>query len=142
MALSATQRLDIQADLAIGAAEDVFTNDELDRLYARASNDYNLTVYYGYRQLLADANKFHDYTLANASVKRSQMRAHLRDMVNFWAEESRGTANQVRIVGGLRIPPQRSDYPDDMRRDLDTDRYRTDSNQTNRRSRYEVNRGL
>ena len=142
MALTATQRLDMQGDLAIGAAEDVFTNDELDRLYERAGNAYNLAVYYACRQLMMDAAKFYDYTIANASVKRSQLLKQLKDMTEFWQGEAQGKANQVMIVGGLRIPPQRSDYPDGMRRDLDTDRYRTEVSSRNKRSRYEVNRGL
>jgi hypothetical protein len=142
MALSTTQRADMQADLAIGSAEDVFTNTELDRLYERASNDYNLGVYLAWRQLMADAAKFHDYTIANASVKRSQLYDHIKKMVDFWQDEARGTANQVMIVGGLRIPPSRPDMPDDMRLDTRTDRYEPSANSRNRRSRYEVNRGL
>ena len=142
MALTTAQRTDIQADLAIGAAEDVFTNDELDRLYERASSAYNLAVYYGYRQLLADAAKFHDYTVANSSVKRSQLYDHIKKMVDFWEGESQGKANQVMIVGGLKIPTQRPDMPDDMRRDTRTNRYVTGSTSSNRRSIFDVNRGL
>lgn len=140
MALTVTLRTDMQADLAIGAAEDIFTNDELDRLYERAADSYNLAVYYGFRQLLADANKFHDYQLANATVKRSQMRDHLKDMVEFWEKESQGKANQVMIVGGLKVPTQRPEMPIDLRRDTRTNRYVADG-QENRRSQYEVNRG-
>lgn len=131
----------MQADLAVGAAQDIFTDDELDRLYERAASDYNLAVYYGFRQLLADANKFHDYQLANATIKRSQMRAHLKDMVDFWSEEARTTANQMLIVGGLKVPTQRPDMPIDLRRDTRTNRYVAGSSST-RRSQYEVNRGL
>ena len=131
----------MQADLAVGAAQDIFTDDELDRLYERAASDYNLAVYYGFRQLLADANKFHDYQLANATIKRSQMRAHLKDMVDFWSEEARTTANQMLIVGGLKVPTQRPDMPIDLRRDTRTNRYVAGGSST-RRSQYEVNRGL
>ena len=127
MALSADQLTDMQGDLGIDATESVFTDDELDRLYERASSDYGVAVYYGYRQLLADANKFHDYSLANTSVKRSQMRDHLSAMVDFWKNEAKTSANQVRIVGGLKVPPRRRDMPNSL---------------TVRRSRYEVNRGL
>ena len=127
MALSGDQLTDMQGDLGIAETESVFTDAELNRLFERASSDYGLAVYYAYRQLLADANKFHDYTLANTSVKRSQMRAHVRDMVDFWQNEAKTTANQVRIVGGLKIPPRRPDLPNSL---------------TRRRSRYEVNRGL
>lgn len=127
MALSDDQKIDMQGDLGIDTTESVFTNVELDRLFTRAESDYGLAVYYAYRQLLADANKFHDYSLANTSVKRSQMRAHVRDMVDFWKNEAKTSANQVLIVGGLKIPPRRPDLPNGLMR---------------RRSRYEVNRGL
>lgn len=127
MALSADQLTDMQGDLGIDATESVFTDVELNRLYTRADSDYGLAVYYGYRQLLADANKFHDYSLANTSVKRSQMRTHLADMVDFWKNEAKTSANQVRIVGGLKVPPRRPDLPNNL---------------SVRRSRYEVNRGL
>lgn len=140
MALTTDQKTDMQADLAIGAAQDVFTDDELERLFTRADSNYNLAVYYGFRQLMADAAKFHDYTLANASVKRDQLFQHVKDMVKFWGDESRGVANQVAIVGGLKVPPVRSEMPDGLRRDLRTNRY--EPGRSNRRSRYEVNRGL
>lgn len=109
--LTATQRADIQADLGIGADEAVFTNDELDRLYTRADADYNTAVYYAWRQLLADANKFHDYSAGQAKVSKSQIRAHIRDMVAFWKEEALTTANQVMLVGLNEIPPRHKDEP-------------------------------
>ena len=125
MALSADQLTDMQGDLGISDDETIFDDPALNRLYTRAESSYALAVYYGYRQLLAQANKFHDYTVANTSVKRSQMRAHLEKMADFWAEEARTTGNQVAIVGGLKIPTRRLDMPSDM---------------TRRRSRYEINR--
>lgn len=110
--LTATQRADMQGDLGIGSDEAVFTNDELDRLYTRAEGDYNLAVFYAYRQLLADANKLFDYAAAQTRMNKSQVRAHLRDMLDFWGEESRTAANQLRIVGALSIPPKDKDEPD------------------------------
>jgi len=110
--LTATQRADMQGDLGIGSDEAVFTNDELDRLYTRAVSDYNLAVYYGYRQLLAQANKFHNYTAGMTKVEASQMRAHIRDTMEFWKEEARRAGNQVRIVGLLEVPPRDKDKPD------------------------------
>jgi hypothetical protein len=112
MALTATQRADMQGDLGIGSDEAVFTNDELDRLYERAGNDYNLAVFYGYRQLLAQANKFHNYTAGMTRVERNQMRENLRDSMDFWKAEARSAANQLRIVGALEIPPRDKDSPD------------------------------
>ena len=110
--LTATQRADMQADLGIGTDESVFTNDELDRLYTRADADYNTAVYYAWRQLLADANKFHDYSAGQTKVSKSQIRDHIRDMVAFWKAEALTTANQVRILGLNEIPPRHKDEPD------------------------------
>ncbi len=112
MALTATQRADMQGDLGINSDETVFTNAELDRLYERAGNDYNLAVYYAYRQLLAQANKFHNYTVGMTRVERHQMRENIRDSMEFWQAEARRAGNQVRIVGALEIPPRDKDEPD------------------------------
>jgi len=109
MALTATQRTDLQGDLGIGSDESVFTNDELDRLYTRAGDDYNLAVYFGYRQLLAQANKFHNYTEGMTRVERKQMRDNIAASMEFWKAEARV---QVRMVGLNSIPPRDKDAPD------------------------------
>ena len=108
MALTATQRTDMQGDLGISDDEAVFTNAELDRLYARAGNDYNLAVYFGYRQLLAQANKFFNYTEGMTSVQRKQMRDNIASSMEFWKAEARV---QVRMIGLNPIPPRDKDAP-------------------------------
>ncbi len=109
--LTAEQRADMQADLGISTDEAVFTDEELDRLYERAEGDYNLAVYFGYRQLLAQANKFHDYTAGMTKVQRQQMRQNIAESMAFWKEEARVAANQLRIVGALEVPPRGKDKP-------------------------------
>lgn len=104
MALTADQLADMQADLAIGADESVFTDEELERLFERADSDYSLAVYYGWRQILSNAAAWVDYKVAQTSVSRSQAFAHIKDMVIFWGNESRSTANQVRIMGAVPVP--------------------------------------
>lgn len=108
MALTATLRADLQADLGIGSDGAVFTNAELDRLYTRAEDNYNLAVYFGYRQLLAQANKFHNYTEGMTRVERVQMRENIADSMEFWKAEARV---QVRMVGLNPIPPRDKDEP-------------------------------
>jgi len=112
MALTTTQRADMQADLALSADESVFTNTELDRLYARADSDYNGAVYLAWRQLMADAAKFNDYTAGQTQEKKSQLFEHVKEMVAFWKGEARTAGNQVRIVGLNEIPPRWKDEPD------------------------------
>jgi hypothetical protein len=110
-ALTSDERSDLQGDLGISANQTVFTDNELDRLYTRADGDYGLTVYYAYRQLLADANKFFDYTAGMTSVRKSQVRDHIKDMLTFWKDEARGSASQVRMVGLVEVPPRTKDEP-------------------------------
>jgi len=109
--LTNAQRIDMQADLAIAADEAVFTNAELDRLYTRADADYNGAVYLAWRQLLADASKFNDYTAGQTQEKKSQVWEHIERMVAFWKSESTTAASQVRMLGLNEIPPRWKDAP-------------------------------
>jgi hypothetical protein len=84
MALTAQQILDMQADLAIGADESVFTDAELEALYTRAGDDYNTAVYYAWRQILAGSAAWVDYAVAQTKVSRSQAFDHIKAMVTFW----------------------------------------------------------
>lgn len=111
MALTATQITDMQGDLGLSSNQAVFTDAELNRLYERAGDDYNTAVYLAWRQLLADANKFFDYTAGQTKVQRSQTRAHIKDSLKLWAEESRSNSNQVLIVGLAEIPPRLKEEP-------------------------------
>jgi hypothetical protein len=102
----------MQADLGISSDEAVFTNAELDRLYARADSNYNSAVYLAWRQLAANASKFNDYTAGETQEKKSQIYDHIKDMVDFWKDEARVAANQVRSIGLLEVPPRDKDSPD------------------------------
>ena len=121
--LTATQLADMQGDLGISTDQSVFTDAELDRLYTRAGSDYTLAVYYAYRQLLAQANKFHNYTAGMTKVERKQMRDNIRDSMDFWQEEARTAGNQVQMLGLRQIPPRWKDAPDDLRSTRDTGWY-------------------
>lgn len=102
--LTVAQTLDLLADLAAGALGDVFTQDELQRLYDRAEDDYNLAVYYGWRQIAADSARWVSYKVAQTSVDRGAAFDHIAKMVAFWSGESRTAANQVLIVGANPVP--------------------------------------
>jgi hypothetical protein len=101
----------MQGDLGITADEAVFTNDELDRLYARADSDYNTAVYLGWRQLMANAAKFNDYTAGQTEEKKSQVFDHIKAMVDWWQDEARVATNQVRSISLLEVPPRWKDEP-------------------------------
>ena len=112
MALTTDQRTDMQGDLGITSDETVFTNTELDRLYTRASDDYNTAVYLGFRQLLADSAKFFNYTAGHTRIEREKVFEHVKAMVEFWKGEARTNANQLKILGLLEIPTRYKDEPD------------------------------
>lgn len=112
MSLSSDQRADMQGDLGISADETVFTNDELDRLYERAHSDYNTAVYLGYRQIMANAAKLHNYTAGQTRIDKAQVFDHLKSMVEFWQGESRTASNQVKVLGINSVPPRHKRKPD------------------------------
>lgn len=114
--LTPEQLADLQADLGIDDTEAVFTDAELQRLYDRAGSDHNLSVYYGWRQVLSASAKWVDYKVAQTSVSRSQAFDHIKAMVEFWAGESRNAANQVRIMGLNGIPTRHKAKPSDQYR--------------------------
>ena len=116
MALTAQQILDIRGDLGIGASgssTQICTDTELNALFDRAGEDYNLTVYYGWRQTLANSARWIDYQVAQTKVSRSQAFDHIKAMVGFWGEESRTNSNQVSILGMRPVPTVHKDSPDE-----------------------------
>ncbi len=111
MTLSANLLGDLQGDIGISNDQSVFTDTELERLYTRAEYNQDLTVYYAFRQLLANANKFYDYSAGMTSEKRSQIRSNLKDSVEMWEKESRINDNQVESLGLTEIPYRKKDKP-------------------------------
>ena len=109
MALTADQLTDFQRDLGISDDEAVFTDAELERLYTRAEEVYETAVYYGWRQILAQATKYIDYRVAQTEEKRSQVRAHIADMVKEWKIASDAASGvQGAMLLGLNVIPTRS----------------------------------
>lgn len=112
--LTAAQIADMQGDLAIGDDESVFTNDELQRLYVRASEDYNTAVYYAYRQILASkVVAWTDYQVAQTKVSASQAFANLKTLVAEWQKTANTPTNQVKIVGANPVPTTHKPKPTD-----------------------------
>lgn len=113
MALTAAQTLDMLGDLAAGDIDDVFSQVELDRLYERAESNYNLAVYYGWRQIAADAARWINYQVAQTKVDRSAAADRILKMLQFWADESRTTANQLVSAGMRPVPTKHKPTPAD-----------------------------
>lgn len=109
--LTSTLRADLQADLAIGSSEAVFTNDELDRLYTRADGDYEKTIVLAMRQLMQNASKFNDYTAGQTSEKKSQIRDNLQKNLKYYEDTVIGGATQFKIVAMRSVPTKHKDKP-------------------------------
>ncbi len=109
MALTAEQLSDFRAD--IGDDGTVFADAELNRLYERASSDYDQAIVLALRQLLASAAKLHDYQIAHAMERKSQVFDHLQKLLAY-RETTLGTAaQQVRITAFRAVPPRDKDTP-------------------------------
>lgn len=116
MALTAQQILDIRADLGIGAsgaADEIFSDTELNVLFDRAGSDYNTAVYFGWRQILANSVKYIDYRVAQTSISRSQAFDHILRMVAFWAAESKSADDQLLSAGLNQVPTSHKRKPMD-----------------------------
>lgn len=113
MALTTDQLSDFQSDLGIDDSEAVFTDAELERLYVRAGEVYATAVWYAWRQLLAASTKYIDYRVAQTEEKRSQVYAHIKEMVGYWKDESDAVNNTqgVMIAGLTEIPPKWKEEP-------------------------------
>jgi hypothetical protein len=81
---TADQLSDLRADLDDQASAG-FSDAELTRLWQRAGGRHERTLWLAVRQLLMQANKFNDYAfgMGASDEKKSQIRAHLRDMLDL-----------------------------------------------------------
>lgn len=110
---TADQLSDLRADLADTAASPAFSDGELARLWSRAGGRHERTCALATRQLLMQANRFHDYALGQGATdqKKSQLRANLRDMLKIFTSASGGGAGLATIQLGTST----SSYdPDDL----------------------------
>lgn len=102
MSLSEEQLADLQADIGIADDEQVFTDQELQRLFARAGEVYNKALVFALRQLRTNAAKFTDYTQNASSEKRSQMFEHLSKLLKD-AEAATGMSGGKLSSGVMRL---------------------------------------
>jgi hypothetical protein len=111
--LTSDQTTDMLGDLAAGAIGDVFDQNELQRFYDRAGGDYNLAVYYGWRQIFADSVKWVSYKVAQTQVSRGDAAANILKMLEFWQGEARVADNQLISAGMRPVPPKNKAIPAD-----------------------------
>ncbi len=113
--LNADQLTDLRADIGDTGAAQAFTDDELQRLYTRAGENYNKAVLLAFRQLLGNSWKFTTYKQNQSSENKSDVFKHLKQMAAYWgaivlADES-ADKPQLKIVGRRAIPPQKKSKP-------------------------------
>ncbi len=109
MALTSEQLTDFQSDLGISDDEQVFTDAELERLFARAGEVYESAVYMAWRQIFAQATKYIDYKVAQTEEKRSQVWDHIKAMMAHWkAEADAASGVQGAMFVGLNVIPTRA----------------------------------
>lgn len=90
MSISAQQLADLQADAGLDDSESVFTDAELSRIWDRVAGASNETLQHEaalaliFRQLLADATKFHDWKAGASEEKLSQIYDHLKKQYEMY----------------------------------------------------------
>lgn len=109
--LSDPQIDDMLADLAAGELDDVFTQEELQRLFDRAGGDYNTAVYYGWLQILGNATTWVNYRVAQTQVSRGDAFDHIRVMLDIWQKLALTPANQLISAGINPIPAKHKPRP-------------------------------
>lgn len=102
MALTAAQRMDLAADVGIADDESVFSDAELDRNYARESNNYKRAVVRTLWQLLADPVKFKRYAECVSEDERKGLRASLEKRLAR-AEKDAGMAGGSLSAGTMTL---------------------------------------
>lgn len=104
MPLTAEQLNDFRADLNDPSSA-VWTDDELNRLFTRAGDNYNGAVVYAIDQLLmAHSDKWVNYTQNMSREDREAVWKHMQDMRKAWNaryEEDKRAA-QTKVLG-MRI---------------------------------------
>lgn len=116
MPLTLTTELltDLQFDLGIDNTETVFTDDELNRLYNRASGVYYKTEVLAFRALLADAAKWTNYTEGQTSEDRSDRFKQVQAFLTYLETVVlQGTTGQYAMVHIRSVPTPCRDVPFD-----------------------------
>jgi hypothetical protein len=90
----------------------VFTDAELQDLYTFADEDWDVTLYHALWELLADASKLYDYSLAQTRVSKRQIWSNLKTMLDMQAKKTGAGGGSLR-VGQLDLDLDRTDPADD-----------------------------
>lgn len=121
MAITTQQLSDLRQDFG-DTKEDVFTDPELSRIWERVAGAATTTVRHEaalalmYRQLLSQANKFHDYTAGSTSEKLSQVRKHIKDSYDMYKSSLDAAMSRQKQMSRTTLrgrKHQERNFPDD-----------------------------
>lgn len=114
MPLTADQISDFRADIGDNPSNPVFTDDELNRLYTRASESYEVAVVYAIEQLMANATKLTKYSIGQVSQDSNQVFENLKKLRELWKSKVQ-EKKQFLLLSFRAEPPSDSDYPHNYR---------------------------
>lgn len=92
--LDIATRADLQGDLGVGTDEEVFTDAELDRHWTRTEQDYEQTVVYALRQILASGRKFEAWMRNQGFMNKQESKRASRYDVRVTAQQQLETQLQ------------------------------------------------
>ena len=115
---------DFRAD--IGDATEAFSDTEIDKLEARATERWGEDVAYegarvlAVQQLLASSAKFADYTANESSEKKSQIFKNLQELLKVYKDDLVDKQDEIaaaaganaRFGGTVKKPTRLKEYPD------------------------------
>lgn len=126
MSITSQQLSDLQADAGLDATQSVFTDAELSRIWDRVSGASNETLQHEaalaliFRQLLADATKFHDWKAGASEEKLSQIYDHLKKQYEMYKPSlDNALSRKTEFSMNVLVPQnnQKRTSPDDTSRD-------------------------
>ncbi len=114
LVLSSDQLADMQMDLDIGDNQLVFTDDELNRFYTRASGVFYKAEVLAVRVLLASNSKFVSYTEGQTQEDRSDRFKQVQAFLTYLETVVlQGTTGQYRMIHIRSVPTVCRDRPYD-----------------------------
>lgn len=127
--LSTGDRAYVQMKVGISSDEAVFTNAELDDLYARAGESLPRTIVECFEVLAANQAKQASYANGLQREDLSDVFQHIMAMLAYWKAEVAGSGGQARIVGLRPAPTVHREEPHTL---YDPDRARRLSGRSRR----------
>jgi DNA-binding MltR family transcriptional regulator len=109
MTLDATTLSDFRADIGDETSPYAFTDVEIERLFARASNVYHTAKLFALEQLLYNAAKLYKYVAGFTRQEQDQIFEHLKQLYEM---ELKKGGRQALQFGMELVPTKNKEEPD------------------------------